>query len=264
MNLKRLRAHWDAWGREDPYWAVLTEPGKEGSRWDTEAFFATGVREVDSLLAEVRGLVPSLGTGAALDFGCGPGRLTQGLARHFASVTGVDIAPSMVAEAERHNRWPQRCRYLLNDAGDLRCFADASFDFVCSLITLQHVEPRYARAYIAEFVRVTAPGGAICFQVPAARISPGPGAPWVADRAPQVRRIYQEIRGAFTGRARMEEHAVPEDQVRAVLAAAGAVVAAVRDDSRSSPAWASRCYFAAKPGPAGENLRSGTPAEPRG
>jgi SAM-dependent methyltransferase len=254
MNLKRLRAHWDAWGREDPYWAVLTEPGKEGSRWDTEAFFATGVREVESLLVEVRRLVPSLGAETALDFGCGPGRLTQALARHFASVTGVDIAPSMIAAAERHNRWPERCRYVLNDTGDLRRFADASFDFVCSLITLQHIEPRYARAYIAEFVRVAAPGGAICFQLPAARIPPEPGASWarrlkarVAEKAPPARRVYQEIKGAFTRRARMEEHAVPEDQVRAVLAAAGAVVAGVRDDSRSSPAWISRCYFAVKP-----------------
>lgn len=256
MNLKRLRGHWDAWGREDPYWAVLTAPGKKGGRWDTEAFFATGLQEVDSLLVEVRQFVPSLGAGAALDFGCGPGRLTQGLARHFASVTGVDIAPSMVAAAERHNRWPGRCRYVLNDTDNLRCFADASFDFVCSLITLQHIEPRYAQAYIAEFVRVTVPGGAICFQVPAARVSPEPGTSWarrlkarVAEKAPQVRRIYQEIKGAFTGRARMEEHAVPEDEVRAVLAAAGAVVAAVRADSRSSPAWVSRCYFALKPRP---------------
>src|ERR1700682_912533 len=49
-----------------------------------------------------------------LDFGCGVGRLTQGPASYFASVRGVDIAPSMIELAKRHNRYPDVCHYDLN------------------------------------------------------------------------------------------------------------------------------------------------------
>ncbi len=47
----------------------------------------------------------------ALDFGCGVGRLTQALARHFNIVDGVDIAPSMIELANQFNRSGGRCRY---------------------------------------------------------------------------------------------------------------------------------------------------------
>ena len=260
MNLRRLRAHWDAWGRQDPFWAVLTHPDKKGNRWDPAAFFATGVEEIDALLDEIRGLVPSLALGAALDFGCGVGRLTQGLARHFAVVTGVDIAPSMIEAADRYNRWPDRCRFAVNDGGDLRAFADSSFDLVYSLITLQHIEPRYARGYIAEFVRVAAPGGVVYFQVPSGKRptgldAPGPqglkarlqaAAPKVARLYDGGARLYDEVRLAFSKGPRMELHAVPEAEVRAALEASGAAVVAIREDQSAGPDWISRRYLAVK------------------
>jgi SAM-dependent methyltransferase len=43
-----------------------------------------------------------LGTGSTvLEIGCGPGQLTERLARHGFDVTAVDIGPSMVAAARR-------------------------------------------------------------------------------------------------------------------------------------------------------------------
>lgn len=53
-----------------------------------------------------------------------------------------------------------------------------------SIIVLQHMEPRYARAYIAEFLRVLRPGGVACFQVPATMSTPLPAA--LADGAWQA------------------------------------------------------------------------------
>jgi SAM-dependent methyltransferase len=104
--------------------------------------------------------------GAALDFGCGVGRLTQALCRHFERAVGVDIAPSMIRLANQFNRFGDRCRYCLNEANDLRLFADDSFDFIYSNLVLQHMQPDYSKNYIKEFVRVLAPGGIAFFQLP--------------------------------------------------------------------------------------------------
>ena len=187
MTLEALREHWETLGRSDPLWAVLTEPGREGGGWDVGEFLATGRDEVARHLAALDQVGVDPPRGRALDFGCGAGRLTQALAEHFDQVDGVDIAASMVDEARRINRQGDRCRFHVNAASDLSMFGDESFDFVLSMIVLQHMEPRFALAYIREFVRVLAPGGIALFQVPAATsgpvVRPLPRDAWLAELA---------------------------------------------------------------------------------
>ena len=101
----------------------------------------------------------------ALDFGCGAGRHTQALARRFGRADGVDIAPSMIETARSLGREPN-CHYHLNQRPDLSLFADATFDFVWSILALQHMRPDYAVGYVRELLRVLAPPGALVFQVP--------------------------------------------------------------------------------------------------
>lgn len=166
MNLKALRKHWDLFASRDPLWAILTHPERKHSRWDVREFFETGVWEIGQSLELVESLHPGLRKRRALDFGCGVGRLTQPLAQQFEEVYGVDISASMIQQANDHNQFGDRCRYVVNQKGDLRIFPDRHFDFIYSNITLQHMPPRYSRRYIAEFVRVLAPGGALLFQIP--------------------------------------------------------------------------------------------------
>ncbi len=164
MKLEQLQRNWDELGREDPLWAVLTEPEKRGNRWDRDEFFATGTGEIGALMQRVESLGINLRRGGALGFGCGVGRLTQGLADHFDEVWGVDIAPSMIELAREYNRHGDRCKYRVNDTGDLGFFPDESFDLIYSLLTLQHMPAEYAKAYIREFLRVLRPGGVVAFQ----------------------------------------------------------------------------------------------------
>lgn len=173
-SLERLQQTWEELGRADPLWAVLSIPAKSGNRWQLEEFFRTGDVEVDLVMAELeqRSLHP--GRRRALDFGCGVGRLSQALCRYFEEVDGVDIAPSMVETATGLNRHGPRCRYHLNMAGDLALFGDGTFDFVYSVIVLQHVEPALSERYMAEFVRVLRPGGVAIFQVPSRFCGPVP------------------------------------------------------------------------------------------
>ena len=182
MRFAALRRHWDRLGREDPYWAVLTDPAKRGGRWDPEEFFRSGAAEIESVLSRAsnRGLVPL--RRRALDFGCGAGRLTQALAAHFDRADGVDISASMLETAQRHNRYPDRCQYHLNTAPDLSLFPDGTFDFVYTTLVLQHMAPQHSTRYVGELVRVLAPEGLLVFQLPSARSTDE--APRTATRSP--------------------------------------------------------------------------------
>jgi SAM-dependent methyltransferase len=166
---KSLARGWEAYGKVDSFFGVLSDRSKLGNRWTAEEFFRTGREHVANLMRLLgeNGVAPR--RGACLDFGCGIGRLTQPLADHFDTCIGVDVAPSMIAQARRFNRAGPRCRYVLNRAPDLRQFTDASFDLVHSCITLQHLPPDLSAAYIAEFFRIGRPGGLVVFQVPGGR-----------------------------------------------------------------------------------------------
>ena len=117
---------WEGWARSDPMWAILSDPDRKGGRWEPEEFFRSGVEEIDSVLSDLqqRGIDPH--RGRALDFGCGVGRLTQALAEHFESADGVDIAQTMVALAQEHNRFGDRVRYHVNPRSDLSLFEDVA------------------------------------------------------------------------------------------------------------------------------------------
>jgi hypothetical protein len=129
-------------------------------------FCATGKGAVPWIADHLRAIGVPVQLDSALDFGCGYGRLTQALAQHFGAATRVDIAPTMLEGARKWNRRGGRCRYLLNETGDLRQFADRTFDFVLSLLVLQHMRPDYATAYLRELLRVLRPGGVAFFQAP--------------------------------------------------------------------------------------------------
>ena len=83
MDLKELQKNWDAWGKLDPLWAILSLPGKEGSRWDKKEFFETGEEEIDQILHYVQSLGVTLSHRQAMDFGCGAGRLAQAFVQTF-------------------------------------------------------------------------------------------------------------------------------------------------------------------------------------
>lgn len=221
MRLHRTKKHWDVFARSDPFWAVLTDANKRGNRWQIDEFFATGVGTVDAELQDVRTYCPDLRRGAALDFGCGVGRLTQALARHFDRVTGVDISAEMLTHARRLNRHGERVTYLHNTADDLRQLADNQFDFVYSIITLQHMEPVFARRYIAEFVRVAAPGGVVLFQIPAVSLRRAPR-PFTLWPDTLLKRLYRDLRRILAIDPIMEMHGIPRAEIEALLAASGA------------------------------------------
>jgi SAM-dependent methyltransferase len=233
-------AAWEELGRRDPHWAILSEPGRQGS-WDDEEFFATGRAEIDATLRDVGDLL--IARDAALDFGCGLGRLSQALAVHFAAVTGVDVAHSMVEGAQARNAFPDRVSYIVNTAPTLP-FDDASFDFAYSNLVLQHVPPPGAERYISELVRVLRPGGVVVFQELSHRAPTLRNA--VLRFVPNgVRRITRRSRRGWA--ATMTMDGIPREKVTALIRAAGGEVVDVRDDGAGEPVWKGYRYTVSRP-----------------
>src|SRR5579871_2460568 len=73
-----------------------------------------------------------------LDVGCGGGFLSNDLAQRGRQVTGLDIAADALAVAHAHDP-TGRVRYLEGDALALP-FDDGSFDAVCAMDLLEHLE----------------------------------------------------------------------------------------------------------------------------
>jgi ubiquinone/menaquinone biosynthesis C-methylase UbiE len=117
-----------------------------------ESWYAGRGRRADRrqrrLLADLLGdLAPGR---TALDVGCGTGHFTRWLAGRGYRVTGLDLSPAMLAEADGAG-----VHYVVADALDLP-FADRSFDTVALITVLEFVADPF-RA-LAEAVRVARGG----------------------------------------------------------------------------------------------------------
>jgi SAM-dependent methyltransferase len=163
------RAYWNRHASRDPLWAVLSDSSRTDRRWDLPSFMQTGEREIALLFHEIAGMNLAVARGAAADFGCGVGRLTQALARRFESVVGFDVSPDMVRLARAINKYGSRVSYEVNDGSLGRRLPGASVDFVYSTLVLQHVPPEESGTYIRDLVQGLRPGGLFVFQLPAAR-----------------------------------------------------------------------------------------------
>ncbi len=105
-----------------------------------------------------RTLRPSAPGARVLDVGCGVGQVVATLAREGFDAWGVDVAEANIV---RSCQLTDRCRWY--DGGRLP-FPDGHFASVGALNVLEHVQE--PEAFVAEVVRVTAPGGQIVFSSP--------------------------------------------------------------------------------------------------
>jgi SAM-dependent methyltransferase len=164
---------WEALARQQGYFAVLGHEGHlqvEGNEVATPEFFATGESDVASLLSVAASLIgQEVDLTAALDFGCGAGRLTLPLARRAKRVTACDIAPTMLvhARANAEKGGLHNITYIGSD--ELLTLPDGGFTFVCSLLVFQYVPRSIGYAVIRTLLRLLAPGGIAVLQVELAR-----------------------------------------------------------------------------------------------
>jgi len=96
-----------------------------------------------------------------LDVGCGVGRWSCLLAARGALVTGVDLSPTMIAQARRRAQaraLSDRCRFIVQDAADLAI--GERFDLVLCVTMLQHMlDVGALRSALTRMVAHLAPAG---------------------------------------------------------------------------------------------------------
>jgi len=115
-------------------------------------------------LCQRRALAPWLEVGAGtrvLDVGCGVGRWSCRLAARGALVTGVDLSPTMIAQAQHRAQArgvAGRCRFMVQDSAALE--VGESFDLILCVTMLQHMLDLGAlRAALGRIARHLAPSG---------------------------------------------------------------------------------------------------------
>jgi len=159
---------WERYGREDPYYGVLSDPKFRLTALDDSArheFFASGEEHIARLEADV---VRAFGGYArrrlALDFGCGVGRCVIPLAAAFERVIGLDVSLSMLEEARRNCQMRGIGNALFVAADDALAGAESGLDLAHSCLVLQHIAPRRGERILASMMAKLAPGGILAVQ----------------------------------------------------------------------------------------------------
>ena len=158
-------SNWNTMAELDPLWAILSDPQKKFGKWDRQEFLTSGDREAERVMEMCKTYGIELAFGKILDFGCGVGRMTRAFSKFFNGCVGLDVSEKMVDLARKFNADRQHIEFVASTTPTLP-FASESFDFVFSVLVLQHLPQKsMILGYIAEFIRVAKSDGVIVFQL---------------------------------------------------------------------------------------------------
>ncbi|HLK63112.1 MAG TPA: methyltransferase domain-containing protein [Bryobacteraceae bacterium] len=157
--LDRMRADWNARAGEDAYYYVAFGRREQGH----DEFFSTAADVLRLLIAELKRLQNHE---AALEIGCGPGRLMRPLAPYFGKIHGVDVSEEMVRLANQNLKSTPNAYAHETSGTDLSLFPTEKFDFVYSYAVFQHIPSRdVVFEYLREARRVLRTGGILRCQI---------------------------------------------------------------------------------------------------
>ena len=236
---------WNDLAALDPFWAIMSDARRKHGRWDAEAFFATGEQEIEALMQRAQTLGGLGARGRALDFGCGVGRTTRALAKHFDECTGADVSLEMIKLARELNAAFPNCTFVHSADDELSHFGDYSFDFIYCNIVLQHLGDRAAiEACLAELVRLLRPDALLVFRLPTT-------VPWLVRLQPR-RKLYGLLRRARIsprflyfrlGLHPISMTVVSEEEVRDALSANSAHTVQIEPSADPNFEFSSTTYY---------------------
>ena len=191
---------WEKFGREDPYFGVLTKDKfrKTNITADNkQEFFESGYRHVDRLVKTIKGHIdPNFTVKRALDFGCGVGRIVIPLANVADYVVGVDVSESMLREAKRNcgTRSMRNVDFVKSD--DQLSNLDGKFNFIHSFIVFQHIPVRRGESLFSNLLEFLDDGGVCAIHVTYEKsYSAKKLGPWIRENIPLAKYLVNLARG---------------------------------------------------------------------
>jgi SAM-dependent methyltransferase len=160
---------WELWGKENPYYGVLTDPKFLNANLDDAAlqeFFRTGEKHVENICRLIRARVHSdFAPRRVLDYGCGAGRLLIPFARRVPSVVGIDVSSSMLEEARKNCSRFAVAHVQLLHLDQLDSLPPGSFDLIHSFLVFQHIPVAHGEVLLQKLIALLADGaiGALQF-----------------------------------------------------------------------------------------------------
>lgn len=169
-----LERAWDIMGEKEPFYSVITNEEFKSENLSSEVidqFYSSASAQANTQyvaekLKDLKALsLKDFHDKRALDFGCGVGRNALHLAPHFKTLVGLDIS-------EKHL---MRAREICEKKGILNTefykstheiTSFGKFDFIFSVITLQHIPPPLMKQYIHQLLSMLNPKGLAFLQFP--------------------------------------------------------------------------------------------------
>jgi SAM-dependent methyltransferase len=100
----------------------------------------------------------------ALDIGCGIGRLEAALAPRLRMMTGIDVSPGMIEEAQRRCAALANVEFAVCDGVSLAGFAGRRFDLILAIDAFPYLvaaDPALPERHIADAAHLLTRGGAL-------------------------------------------------------------------------------------------------------
>lgn len=134
-------------------------------KWDTKEQYLEYLRHLAAylILAE-----PFVASRKVLDIGCGAGYGVDHLSRSASSVIGIDVSKEGISQYW-HKYGKDKLNFMLGNGTSLP-FRHSSFDVVMSFQVIEHIEPKFVLAYLAEIHRVLKTGGTFICSTPNKRL----------------------------------------------------------------------------------------------
>jgi SAM-dependent methyltransferase len=163
LDLKATDSAWEAWGRQDPYFGVITDPRFRRESLTPEAkqeFFDSGRTHVEAILSVTRAVVvPAFSPKRVLDFGCGVGRLVMPFAKIAEEVIGMDVSDAMLTEAAQNCAREGISNARFVKSSDELAGLEGSFDLIHSFLVFQHIPIPRGRLLLRGLLSHLKPGG---------------------------------------------------------------------------------------------------------
>ena len=164
-TIEKSKVKWNKLAEENARYFVMTDYGESISE---EKFRESGKKDYTELIerdALLKQLLQPFSEKEVLEIGCGIGRITEFLGKHFKQVAGIDISEEMIRKGKERLGQADTVTLTATD-GRSYPFGNGRFDFVFSFIVFQHMPDKATIAKnIAEIDRVLKIGGVAKIQL---------------------------------------------------------------------------------------------------